>query len=525
MTQPLPTGLSLAQALQPPTADEWNTAELGVAQQMGLPTTQWQAGSVERTIFAVTANMLNQADVAGSITIQAGFLDFAASGTVTYTDATGATQTLFVTPDPSIPAQNPTGALGWLDVLVDSVYAIQRILLGPAAGTLALVNTSLTTYGAFAAGGYHVAQPGLPTKPTYSNVAALTIAPSAKVGGGTGAVSAATNAGPIQVTVATHGLSNGAVVVIAGALGNTAANGAWVVAVVDVNNFTLAGSVGNGGYTGGGVAYVPTLGAFAADVFGTASNAASGNLVTQPVTSLIGVTVANVGAWLGQNTEGNLALADRARLKLQAISSGGPEGAYLFFALTAQSYTSTLNPPLTGRPATAITNAVVSIDKLTGTVTTTIANAAGVPAGLPYPQSPIVDDGSDVYAVGAVIQAWAVPWGTTAITQAASVLSVTVALTAFVPIGSASAAVPIIQIATQAYFSGVPIGGITDDNGITYILPLQGVLDAVAVALAAANIRPQNLVATLNGSATDLAMTSTQRAVLVTPFTPTVVGI
>lgn len=61
-------------------------------------------------------------------------------------------------------------------------------------------------------------------------------------------VTAATNTAPITITSNGHGLSNGNLVVVSGALGNTAANGTWYVTVVDSNNFRLNGSVGNGAY-------------------------------------------------------------------------------------------------------------------------------------------------------------------------------------------------------------------------------------------------------------------------------------
>ncbi len=65
-------------------------------------------------------------------------------------------------------------------------------------------------------------------------------------------VTAASNAIPIQLTVATHGYTNGALVNVYGVNGNTAANGSWTIMIVDANNFTLNGSSGNGAYTSGG---------------------------------------------------------------------------------------------------------------------------------------------------------------------------------------------------------------------------------------------------------------------------------
>ncbi len=66
-------------------------------------------------------------------------------------------------------------------------------------------------------------------------------------------ITGATNAIPIVVTVANHGLSNGQSVVISGVAGNTAANGTWIVSSVTANTFALSNSVGNGSYTSGGI--------------------------------------------------------------------------------------------------------------------------------------------------------------------------------------------------------------------------------------------------------------------------------
>jgi hypothetical protein len=78
------------------------------------------------------------------------------------------------------------------------------------------------------------------------------------------AITAATNASPIVVTVTSHGWSNGDVVVINGVGGNTAANGTWVIAGVTANTFNLTtlpaeggsalNSTGNAAYTSGGKA-------------------------------------------------------------------------------------------------------------------------------------------------------------------------------------------------------------------------------------------------------------------------------
>jgi hypothetical protein len=63
-------------------------------------------------------------------------------------------------------------------------------------------------------------------------------------------LSTATNATPIVCTTPTpHNFSTGQTINITGALVNTAANGSWVVTVVNATQFSLVGSVGNGAYT------------------------------------------------------------------------------------------------------------------------------------------------------------------------------------------------------------------------------------------------------------------------------------
>lgn len=72
---------------------------------------------------------------------------------------------------------------------------------------------------------------------------------------GSKAVTAATNLSPITITSVAHGFENGDEVVIAHVLGNTAANGRWIVANKTADTFELAGSTGNGAYVRGGDIY------------------------------------------------------------------------------------------------------------------------------------------------------------------------------------------------------------------------------------------------------------------------------
>lgn len=65
-------------------------------------------------------------------------------------------------------------------------------------------------------------------------------------------VEAATNASPIVITATAHGLSDGNIIILHDALGNTAANGTWKVANKTDDTFELYGSTGNGAWTSGG---------------------------------------------------------------------------------------------------------------------------------------------------------------------------------------------------------------------------------------------------------------------------------
>jgi hypothetical protein len=86
----------------------------------------------------------------------------------------------------------------------------------------------------------------------------------------TGSVTGATNATPIVITSAAHGLQTGTRVTVASVGGNTAANGDWTITRVGADTFSLDTSVGNGSYTSGGTWSVAGLYGFTVDA--TAGN-------------------------------------------------------------------------------------------------------------------------------------------------------------------------------------------------------------------------------------------------------------
>lgn len=68
----------------------------------------------------------------------------------------------------------------------------------------------------------------------------------------TGTITAASNATPIAITSAAHGLVTGDIACVTGVTGNTWANGPWAVTYISANTFSLQQSVGVAPYVSGG---------------------------------------------------------------------------------------------------------------------------------------------------------------------------------------------------------------------------------------------------------------------------------
>lgn len=66
------------------------------------------------------------------------------------------------------------------------------------------------------------------------------------------AITAASNASPIVVTIVGHGYTTGDEVYIYGTTGQTAANGTWIVTKVDADTFSLNGSITAAAWVSGG---------------------------------------------------------------------------------------------------------------------------------------------------------------------------------------------------------------------------------------------------------------------------------
>jgi len=108
---------------------------------------------------------------------------------------------------------------------------------------------------------------GSPADPTAAPTYRI-YGPNGLMAGGTGSlsykdtnnnISGATNASPVVITSNGHGLTTGTTVTISGILGNTNANGTWVITAINSNTFSLNGSSGNASYTSGGQWHVTGL--------------------------------------------------------------------------------------------------------------------------------------------------------------------------------------------------------------------------------------------------------------------------
>lgn len=578
------TNLTLSDVFTPASQSTWFSTLIGAATSLNLPATSWQSGAIARTLVAVMSYAFAGEDGLISMAAQGGFLDFAGTGTVSVTNPiTGAVTTVPVTVDPStltgaaLAAWNP----GWLDILADGSYNCQRVAATNATNGVAITNAVASSYGPFAAGTYHIANPT--TGASYSNVSALTIGAASFVGG---AITAATNTSPVTVTTTVaHGLTAGQTVTIAGVTGNTGANGTYLVGTVGANTITLLGSIGSGAYVSGGTVDVCTVAQFVADVAGSGSTSGVGG-VTQPVTSLVGVSVYNTAPIVGSSYESNAALVNRCRLKLQSFSPNGPNGAYAFVALTSSQMLAALPTPQFLAGGT-ITRALVLATG--GTVTTYVANSgsgtvAGVaglqvtgatnasPIVLTVPSTAGVGNGMTVFVSGvagnvaangywiasavtgttitlsnsvgngaytsggsveagdvglvdSLIQSSVVPAGTTATTVSAGATAAAIVATVYVPAAQVSAYTSAYAVAFANYFSTFPIGGLNTD-GTLNVLPygaVEGLLyEAGTIAGSSTSYVRSVTALTVNGSTADVSVGATN---VITPsYAITVIG-
>ncbi len=124
--------------------------------------------------------------------------------------------------------------------------------MGIYAGFTELGDTLVIMHLVKTADGIPVNADSLPTYRVYGPAGLLPLATGSLALADHGAITGATNATPIVITSAGHGLSTGTRVTISGVVGNTNANGTFVVTYLSSSTFSLVGTSGSGAWTSGG---------------------------------------------------------------------------------------------------------------------------------------------------------------------------------------------------------------------------------------------------------------------------------
>jgi hypothetical protein len=540
---------------------------LSVGTTLALSATDWNSGGIARTIMTVMAWMFQTEDVFISQIAQGGFLDYAASGTVSYVNSNGVTVVVPVTLDPST---NPGAPPGFLDALSSSIFNVTRIGAAGGAGVEVIWNTGGQS-GSYAAGTYHILNPtaGL----TYSNTGPITISAGTLVGASGGvSIASISNTAPVMLTLnAAHGLSSGAYVGVSGT--GTALDGqAFQVLVVSSTQLTLTGSRFVGALGAGGQVWLGQGANFTADILGPGVSAPGS--ISQAVTALPGVNVTNLVPFVGQAAESNIALATRDRLKLASLSPNGAPAAYQYVALTAYQWLvagGLYNPSGTFNLVTAaVTKSLPILNTTTGTVSLYLANANGPVTGVTNLQvtgatnaSPTVIstaasfvgnlqsgsvvsitgvqgnlaangnftisvltsnsfsiavdstgsgtyvsgtgsiEGGDLGEIDALIHRLCVPNAVTEITTPATAVSVIPAGTIYVLSAYASQALAMVNAALATYATNLNIGGVTLQGEGTNVAPYDEILGVAEGAMP----QIQNINNfTLNGQAKDVQL-------------------
>lgn len=186
--------------------------------------------------------------------------------------------------------------------------------------------------------------------------------------------------------------------------------------------------------------------AFQAVVSGSASSAPIGGIDTL-VTTMLGVTISNPGAFVGADPQSDDDLRSMCRNKLGALSMEGPRGAYAYAVTSATR--------IDGSPVN-INRYSISPSSSTGTVTVYVAAPSGTP------------DPSDITAVENQVEAVARPDTVTASVLAVTAVPVTYALTLYAKATSGIDAPGLVALANTALLAAIatyPIGGIPTPPG------------------------------------------------------------
>lgn len=180
--------------------------------------------------------------------------------------------------------------------------------------------------------------------------------------------------------------------------------------------------------------------------------------ITQFVTPLLGVTVTNAAALVGNDPESDAALRDRCKEKIGVLSPNGPKDAYAFIAKSAKRADGS---------SIGVTR-VKSIADGSGNVTVYVADADGVVTGTAG------DINTDLGRVHDAIQKNCVPLGVTETTASAVAKSIAVTYEIWLKNTTGLTDVQIrdaIALALTNFLATAPINGwvITPDPGKVYV--------------------------------------------------------
>ena len=203
-----------------------------------------------------------------------------------------------------------------------------------------------------------------------------------------------------------------------------------------------------------------------AQELGTASNAAPGT-VTGLATAVPKVTVTNAGSILGSDEEKDLALRQRCRDKLGALSPNGPKAAYEYWAKSATR----LDGTYIGANRVWVSPSGVPVEVI-------VAGPAGAISGDP------TDPATDLGAIAVAIEQRVVPNGVTYTLASATEHAMAVACDIWIDKASGLTSGEITTAATAAlddFLGASPIGGVDlGGGGFVFVNAIIAAIAAIA---------------------------------------------
>lgn len=222
-------------------------------------------------------------------------------------------------------------------------------------------------------GGYAAGFSGTLNFNTVKDLTPATVTLPGPLASKSGIITGATKANPIVITSTNHGLSTGNTVTITGVLGNTNANGTYVITVITASTFSLNGRSGNASYTSGGLWSMSAI---------TAATNASPIVITTGVPHNLSTTnnpqmTVNISGVLGNTAANGKWLVTVINATSFSLNGSTGNGAFLASPAAAISpiYYARLG---TGSTFYELTSTATASGTLTATNTADIALAAAV---------------------------------------------------------------------------------------------------------------------------------------------------